>query len=283
MQAPDQGAYGLRLAFPEEAEPCADLVPVDGSAPRVSVTWRHASPLADLELISDDRIVLSSRARSGVVVTRRPPSVELHLSEPVGLAALVHPLLTVPLSIFARWRGDVTIHAGAFETAKGAWGVIGGRAAGKSSMLGLLSQRGHPIVADDLLAIENGAVWAGPNCIDLRPDAVERFPAAVSIGEVTGRRRFRLSTPRGRPKVPLQGLFLLGWWAEPRVELERLAPREIVPLLFRQEYIGLLGWSDETEVLDLAALPAWRVQRPRDWAAAQQTVDRVLEATASVA
>jgi hypothetical protein len=276
-----QGVYGFYLDFPEETEECADLVPVAADAPTVTITRRHASPLWTQEEVSDDRVVLANRSYSGVVVERRPARIQLDQSVWVGIDGLVHPILTTPLAMLARWRGDVTIHAGAFETEAGAWGIVGRREAGKSTMLALLAARGHPIVADDLLAIQDGVVWAGPDCVDLRPETAERFDARY-LGEITGRPRFRLSTPPSRSRLPLKGVFLLDWSDDEEIDISPLSARESLGLFLAQEYIYLLGWPGEHKVLEAAAVPAWRVRRPRDWDAAQDVVDRVLEATASV-
>lgn len=272
------GAYGFHLTFPESNVPSLDLVALDRvAAPRVEVTWRHAAPVVDVEEVGEDVVRLARRAGSGFCVSRRPPAITLDFAHRPPPESLVHPILTVPVSVLARWRGDLTLHAGAFETAAGAWGVVGEREAGKSTILALLAERGFPVVADDLLAVADGQVWAGPHCVDLRPDVAERFESARYVGEVGGRPRYRMSTPPGRPRIPLRGIFLLDWWDAPDVDLTPLDAREIISLIFRQEYIGLVGATDPVKVLDLGAVPAWRLSRPRAWAATQDAVERILE------
>ena len=274
------GAYGFRLLFPEEAERPRDLVALDDGAPAISVVRRHGTPAEDRYEVTDDRVTMASAAHSGFVAARDPASIVLQLAEAVGLDALIHPILTVPISVFARWRGDVTLHAGAFEQDGGAWIVAGRREAGKSTMLASLAAAGRPIVADDLIAVQDGTVWSGPNCVDLRPDVASRFPGARSVGTVGGRERWRISTPAGSPRLPLRGFFLLEWADTPRTELAPLSAREILALLFEQEYIQLLGYADRAAVLDLGALPAWRVTRARDWSASQDAVASMLAAAA---
>ena len=273
------GAYGFRLHYPDTLDPSnlVDLVPLDASLPEVKVRWRYATTIVDVEEIGDDRVVYGVRGATTFDVRRDPPVVRMDFPAPVPPGALVHPLLTVGMSILARWRGDVTLHAGAFETFQGGWGVIGAREAGKSSILASIGARGFPVVADDLLTIQAGHVWAGPSCVDLRPDTAAHFPEARYMGFVGNRPRHRLTTPRGSARVPLRGFFLLDWHDRSGVSLERVPAAQRLRSLYRQEYIRLVGYSEPRELVPLVALPCWRVSRARDWSATAETVDRVLE------
>ena len=277
MAAGERGAYGFRLVLPDADGPLPDLLELDSNAPVATVTWRIASMAASQEHVDDQRVIYGFARGSGFEVRRDSGSIILYLQEPPNRDALVHPMLTVPISVLARWRGDVTLHAGAFSTSAGSWAVVGEREAGKSTFLATLSLHGCPVVADDLVAAQEGWVWSGPRCIDLRPDAAEHLGSARHLGQVGGRPRYRLSTPPGDVRTRLQGLFLLGWHDRPGVAIERLPAADYLKLLYRQEYIALLGPAEPTKLLDLMELPAWRITRPRDWAATDEAVERVLE------
>ncbi len=166
------------------------------------------------------------------------------------LAAIVHPIGTLPLSVLAHWRGDVTLHGGAFVRAGGAWGVCGDRSAGKSTTLALVAQRGVPIVADDLLVVQRGEALAGPRCVDLRGDAALRFPTARSLGRVGGRVRHRLPTVAAPARTPLRGLFLLEWSADGETELTQLGLEERVALLHQHQYSGLFERPHERGIME---------------------------------
>jgi hypothetical protein len=254
-----------------------DLVELDSGAPTVDLALHHASMRETAEDVGESRVLVGMRGHNGMEVLRDPPRITLSFIEPVSAHALVHPVLTIPMSILARWRGDVTLHAGAFAANGAAWAVIGGREAGKSTMLATVARAGCPIVADDLLTIDAGEVWSGPQCVDLRPDVAERY-GARSIGEVGGRVRYRLSTPPSPPRLPLKGIFLLDWHEARDVALTELQAGERLKLLYDQEYIALLGPADPNRILDLMELPAWRLSRPRDWAATDAAVSALLEA-----
>lgn len=277
MSSNSRGAYGFRLHYEDPGEHLDDLVAIDDSAPEVAVAWRRASTIADVEDVFENRVSYGVRGALTFHVERDPPSILFDVPSPPVPGALVHPLLTVAISVHARWRGDVTLHAGAFETPAGAWGIMGSREAGKSAMLAALATRGHPVVADDLVAVLEGSVWAGPDCVDLRPDTAERFEKARYLGIVGGRARFRLSTPPGRPRVPLRGFFVLDWHGSPEIKAEPLPMEERLKWLYRQEYIPLVGPVDPRKFVSLVALPAWRLTRPRDWVATDTAIEQILE------
>lgn len=281
MSSSSHGAYGFRLIYPDSPDPPADLVRLDDSAPSVTVSWRLASTIADIEEVDEQRVAYGVRGATTFRVERRPPSILFDLAEPPVPGALVHPLLTVGISVLARWRGDVTLHAGAFATSAGAWGIMGAREAGKSAILAALAAAGQAVVADDLLVFQDGSVWAGPSCVDLRPDTVEHFQDARFLGIIGGRPRYRLSTAPGPVRAPLRGFFVLDWHDRPAVAAERIETPEWLRWLYRQEYIPLVGHPDPEKILPLLALPCWRLTRPRDWAATEGAIGRVLEIAAA--
>jgi hypothetical protein len=276
MAAERGGTYGFRLICPEADDALPDLVAVPSSAPEVRVFWRPAAMISDCERVEDGRVVLGSKRGAGFDAHRDPLSIEFWFPEPVETETIVHPLLTIPMSVLARWRGDVTLHAGAFAVKEGAWAVVGQRQAGKSTMLAILGERGCPLVADDLLALSDDQVWAGPNCVDLRPDIAARIDGARHIGTVGGRDRYRLSTAPSAWQLPLRGMLILAWSEDGSLSLEPVAPAERLRLLYGQEYIGLMGATDPRKVLALMDIPAWQLTRPRDWSANEAAVDQVL-------
>jgi hypothetical protein len=259
-----------------EADFVPDLAPLPADAVEVAVECRQAMALVPRNRLDGDCVAVAERGSPTLEVRRAPPSITLELEEPPSPEALLHPLLTGPISILARWRGDLTLHAGAFFAAGRAWGVMGAREAGKSTTLATLAGRGCPLLADDLLVLDDRVVRAGPACVDLRPDSARRLPEARFLGEVGGRPRYRLGSPTGPARAPLGGLFLLDWGGAPEPVAEQLPPSEALSTVFEQEYIGLMGPTDPEKVLDLLAAPVWRVRRRRDWDQAEAVADLML-------
>jgi hypothetical protein len=275
-----RGAYGFRLVPTPDQPQLPDLIEVDGDAVSVALECRQASGLVERNRVDEDVVSLGERGRSLLEVRREPASITLEFPEPTTPEALVHPLLTPPISILARWRGDLTLHAGSFFANGRAWAVLGAREAGKSTTLANLAERGYPLLADDLLVLDDGVVRAGPACIDLRPDVAERMPAARFLGEVGKRPRYRLTAPPGPPRAELGGFFQLGWSEEETVRVEAVPPAAALPVVYEQEYIGLLGAADPRKILDLLGVPMWRILRPRRWDVGEQALERMLEITA---
>jgi hypothetical protein len=273
----NRGAYGFCLICPQVDEPLRDLTECGPDAPEVALEWRLATTSVDHEYVGDRRVAFGVRGASSVFVERDPPSILFDLADPPVPDALLHPLGTIPLAILARWRGDITLHAGGFAAAGGAWAVLGEREAGKSTMLATLVRRGLSLVSDDLLTVLDGHVWPGPGCVDLRPDVAARFPGARDLGMVAGRRRFRLSSPPTSERLPLKGIFVLGWHEEPGVAVEPLTVEQRLELLYEFEYVALVGAADPTKLLELLDVPAWRITRRREWDATDEAVDAILE------
>jgi hypothetical protein len=253
------------------------LTQVTGDAEVVRVSWCQATALEDAREIGPDSVRLSYRHGGSLLVRREPAEVEFAVPQAMTPEMLVHPLATMPLSVLAHWRGDTTLHGGAFLHGDGAWGICGDRAAGKSTMLALLGARGVPIVADDLLAINARDVVSGPRCVDLRSDVASRFPQARSLGKVGNRIRYRLDTAPTPERVPLRGIFLLEWADSSEPEVAALPIRHRIALLHAQRYSTLFSDADGG-LMRLLDLPMLRFRRSRRWDRADEAVDRLLAA-----
>jgi hypothetical protein len=277
------GAYGFRLVLVEPEADLPDLVPVSGAEPLVPIVCRFAAAVEDVTEVQDGLVALMSRKGLGTRVHREPRSIEIYSPVPTSAEALVHPLLTVPLAVLARWRGDVTLHGGAFVHAGAAWAILGERTAGKSSMLAVLGARGIPIAADDLLVIDDGWVRSGPSCVDLRPDMAAQLPQARDLGYVGTRPRARLATPPAPARIPLGGVFLMEWHDEPEPELLEMPTMERLQLIYGQESVGILGKVAPDKVMRLLEVPFWRFRRRRSWEDTPRAVERLLEVAAAEA
>ena len=68
--------------------------------------------------------------------------------------------------VFSRWPRGLPRRAFVFGSL--AWAVVGGREAGKSSLLAALAARDLPVLADDLVISDSHQAFCGPRTIDLR-------------------------------------------------------------------------------------------------------------------
>jgi hypothetical protein len=277
----NSGAYGFRLVPKDPEIALPHLAAVDSEAPEVRLEWVHGMSLKDTRDVGPDSVCIAYRHGGSVTVRRDPPEAVFVLPQRPPVAAMVHPLGTMPLSVLGHWRGDVTLHGGAILHDGVAWGVCGDRSAGKSTTLALFADRGTTVLADDLLAIRDGDALAGPRCVDLRGDVARRFPAAVSLGMVGERVRYRLPTGPAPARAPLSGIFLLDWSSDERTEITPLGLEERLALLHTHQYSNLFTRPNERKLMELVDVPMLRVRRPRDWGRANEAVDRMLAAASA--
>jgi hypothetical protein len=229
------GAYGFRLSGVQDEW----LALEDGSDwPEFSVTRERRLDAPELTLDLDAQ--------------------ELRVRSDIPHSELVHPLLgRVGAQLSLTRKGDA-MHAGAVAGRAGAWVVVGPKHAGKSTLLAGLSGAGIPIVTDDVLVFRAGAALAGPRCIDLRPD-MKRFGWGASVRP--GDPRNRITLPPIAAEHPLAGVIHLEW-SPTRTAVEPIHHREALKRLLpvRSEK----GWPrDPGALLELAALPTFRLTRPR--------------------
>jgi hypothetical protein len=259
-------AYGFRWAGLS-----SEALAVGGADewPAVSVTRTLTSTgdPAEVARVGEQTASIQTPA-ARLRLDRRNSTLEIRSSHAVPVADLVHPALWPAAAVFARWHGRETFHAGAVSfDGEGAWAILGERGAGKSSLLAILARHGVEVLGDDLLVVAGQRCFAGPRCIDLRPEAA----AALSIERdtrlvrSTERRRLRLGICRG--EYTLRGFVQLRWGTE--VGLQRLLPAERLPLLLEHRRVVGLG-ADFDQLLDLVALPATQLIRSPDWDASQR-------------
>ena len=166
-------------------------------------------------------------------------------------------------------------HAGAFVVDGDAWGVLGERGAGKSSLLAALNRMGYPVLADDVVVVDQGRCLSGPRAVDLRPEAARHFPEAHPRGVVGARERWRVSLGDVAPYTPLRGWLSLQW-GDPAVRA--LPAQERIQVLSENLAVRLPP-PDPSAFLELAGLPVIQLKRVRDLSRIVESATEVLQAT----
>lgn len=206
---------------------------------------------------------------------RRSRSATLLTPSELDDGRLVHPFLAAAGAAFARWLGRDAFHAGAFVLDGGAWGLLGGNEAGKSSTLAHLTLAGYRVISDDLLVIEDSTAFAGPRSIDLRTEALAPLglnPDSPVLSRVRGGIRFRMELDDVPASVPLRGWLSLSWGSSPR--LRSMGPAERLQILAAQSAIRLDS-PQPASLLSLAQLPAWELTRPRRWSSSSWLLEEI--------
>jgi hypothetical protein len=251
---PDRIAYGLRVGgLPEDAPLLAH--PPGPRWPALQIA--HEPPT--LRLRPADPAETTAPLRGGGELRLNGRTATLVTSDPPTGDALVHPHLAAAAAGRNRLLGREVLHAGAAVVDGSAWAIAGPNEAGKSTMLAALAGLGQPVLSDDLLVVERGTAFTGPRCADLRePTQVAGLspPRPVRAGE-----RWRVLLPPAPASAPLAGFLFLRWENGP-LALEAVGAaermRRLVPLC-RWRFLP----ARPAGLLDLAALPAFEVARPR--------------------
>lgn len=269
-----RGAYGIRIAGVETARTM--LVTAQPGWPELRLKCELADPPVPRESVTDDHAVLQLKTGGRLTLDRRSGvarySVPRHLTDD----DLVHPFLAPAAAVVSHWARRLSFHAGAFVAGGGAWAIVGDRGAGKSSTLAWLALNDHEVVADDVLVLDGRSAFAGPRAIDLREETADRFGIGAALGVVGNRERWRVTLPQTASRMPFRGWVFLAWGD--RVEARRLGAPECMRRLL-QNLTLRVDATNPAGVLELATLPAWEVQRPRDWDRLEDGVTCLLDLT----
>jgi hypothetical protein len=218
---------------------------------------------ADIKLLGGGRVLLDRTRLTSELVLPTCPSPD----------AIVHPYLASTATIVNYWLGRSCFHAGAVIVDGGAWALLGHRGFGKSSTMAWFMLHGLPILTDDVLAVSEGRVFAGPRCLDLREEPASRLGIGRYLGWIGRRERWRVVLDDVEPEYPLRGWVFLDW--DDEVKVARVPAREALSRLL--EYLTATLDPDPMALLSLATLPSWQWSRPRSWDAMAPSVDALLQ------
>lgn len=261
------GAYGLRLRNVEQARPL--LVPADERWPRLTIRRRRGHADTETEWVSDRAAVLKLQNGGEIAIDRARGEAAFVMDRPVRTDELVHPLLAPVAAVMGYWLGRESFHAASFVSDGTAWGVVGDRESGKSTLVARLALDGVGLVCDDMLVLEDGVAFAGPRSIDLREEAAERLEAGEAVGLVGARERWRLVVGQIDANPTLGGWIFLTWGD--KVELVPVRGAARVERLAVNRGMRIPP-RDPAQLLELATLPAWELRRPRSWDALADAV-----------
>ena len=227
---------------------------------------------ATADSVESARATLSLRDGSYIRLDRRRSTATFRAPAAVAHDEVLHPGLGFVGAVFGHWLGRETFHGGGVVVGGGVWGVLGETGAGKSTLLAWLAQRGYGVAADDFLVVGERTCFPGPRCIDLRDSASAQLGLLDALPRA--RRGYRSRMPVGdvAPALPLHGWIFPSWSAT--LAARRLSVSERLRRLSAMRLWWGLGTP--ATLLDLAALPAWELARPKRWDALEASEERLV-------
>ncbi len=160
----------------------------------------------------------------------------------VADAVLRAYLLGSALGVLLQQRGWLTLHASSVAIGGGAVAFLAGSGWGKSSLAAALHARGHPLIADDVTAVQvnDGQPTVAPGFPQLKlwPDAVAALGDAAEglprLDPALEKRARRVVAGFAPAPLPLRQLYVLA--PGPAIAIEPLAPRPAFLELVRHSY-----------------------------------------------
>jgi hypothetical protein len=250
------GAYGLWL---EGLDGAASLLSeADPSWPRLLVETRLGPIDDDPDEVGPNHASLRLRTGGRIFLDRPDGLATISTPNPLEAFEIVHPYLAPAAAVMSYWLGRESFHGGAIQVGDVAWGVIGDRDSGKSTLLAHF--------------VEQNVCFAGPRSVDLRRSAAEHMGGAEELGVVGARERWRVQLDPVPPQLRLAGWIFLEWGElgiTPVIGARRLE-------LLGQHRGLLIPPGDPSLLLDLTALPSFVLSRPRRWDSLTQCADLLL-------
>lgn len=269
-----RGAYGLQIAGVDSPrlQPAAPDWPALTVVREPRLAAEPQPPGAVLRTPVGVRIWIGEGG--SIDLERESLTVTIRTGEAVSDDAVLHPYLALPSAFAANWLGRLPLHGGAFLHDGGAWLVLADKQGGKSSTLAALNARGLASLSDDVLVVEDGALFAGPRAVDLRDDAAAVL-GGEPLGTVGARERWRLDPGAAPLRSTLRGVIHLTWGES--IAVTELAAGDRLPALVGHCVLPP-GPDEAMALLDLAALPTVRLERPQRVEALGDCVDQLLAA-----
>ncbi|AXQ93874.1 serine kinase [Cereibacter azotoformans] len=249
-------AYGL--AWRSDVD-LPELEPLEGD--RAADLTVHRAPLDDLPgeggfrtRFAPDRAELWWQTVGGFRV--EPGRITASPHPGVSEDLVAYPLLGSVLALALEQLGLFTLHASAVSVGGRGVVMMGDKGAGKSTTATAMIRAGHPLIADDIVAVdETLSLRPGFPQVKLSPAAAAAFdaPDAVHrpvVPEVPEKSRVLLPGRFARGVTPLRRIYRLERGpAEAEPAVIAVPPFEALPLALRFAYVTRFG----AEVLNGAA------------------------------
>ncbi len=193
------------------------------------------------------------------------------------------PLIGIAFAALLQQRGMFVLHASAVSIDNKAVAFLGWKGAGKSTTAAMLYKRGHTMISDDIVAMDNARLGAplvvpGFPIFKLMPEAAEMVlgdnPDDLSEIYAGVEKRFRPSSDNFlQSSVSLKAIYALDEGTQLKAEL--LKPQEAISTLIANTYLARYGnqlLQNNHAITNLRQcsnivnhIPVYRLERPKSF------------------
>lgn len=191
------------------------------------------------------------------------------------------PLIGIVLAAVLQQRGMLVLHASAVSVGSSAVAFVGWKGAGKSTTAAMFYKRGHPVISDDIVALENTetgviSVMPGFPNFKLMPETAASIlgddPNSLSPVYTGAEKCYRSSSDNfSQERIPLKAIYALEEGTHLRAQI--LRPQEAITTLIANTYLARYGkqlLQNNHAIANLRQcsnivnlIPIYRLERPR--------------------
>ena len=285
---PHYKAYGLRIESDFDLPELIPAPPADHSADinfRRTHINRYEAAAADSDPLPNTIGLHYPRVASMLVANGTDVDIDPHVEADPRVLRLI--LLGPVLGLLLHQRGYLVLHASAVELGSTCIAFIGEKGAGKSTTAAAFNAHGHPLVADDVLAVSPGShlVYPGFPQLKLWREAADHLAAGrddlPALHPDLDKVGLRVASRFAKSPLPLSRVYSLA--EGPSLAIESLAPAlafmELVKHSYALPFVQPTGTSEShfRQAVDLAArITIRRLVRPRSLPQLSQLIAAVV-------
>ncbi|WP_299486433.1 hypothetical protein [Acaryochloris sp. IP29b_bin.137] len=244
-------AYGLTI---QSDIPLPELIPTPATDPDV---WIQFETITESPLQMDNSLHCYQNSEAGMYLywqgvgtflIQDGQDIRIDLETHLDEDRLRLFILGAVMGVVLHQRGFLVLHASAVALDSEAVAFIGQKRWGKSTMAATLHDRGHSLIADDVVALEvqhHQPIQVQPAFpqIKLWPDAVtcigKKPEDLPRLGARLEKRNHQLSSGFMSDILPLRHIYLLGQGDD--LAIQPLQPQEIIQPLMQNSYVTRFG------------------------------------------